>query len=85
MHHPKLFATLFLSLFPAFAVYAIGTGVSSVDSAGWGILAFLVSCILIYGLLALREGVRELRALRIAYERSLPPSESGRPYMFQSD
>jgi hypothetical protein len=72
MHHPKLFAALFLSLLPAFEVYWVAAGVTSVDPVHLGFLAFLVFAIIIYAILALREGAHELRALRTAYERNVP-------------
>ena len=69
MHHPKLFGALILSLLPAYEVYLIGAGITSVDPVHMGFLAFLVFAIVIYAALALREGARELRALRTACER----------------
>jgi hypothetical protein len=72
MHHPKLFAALILSLFPAFEVYTIAAGTISVEPVGLGFLSFLVFSLMFYGTLALREGVRELRALRLACDRSAP-------------
>ena len=72
MHHPKLFAALILSLFPAFEVYKIVDGMSSIEPVGLGFLSFLVFSMMFYGTFAPREGVRDLRALRNAYERSNP-------------
>ena len=66
MHHPKLFGALILSLLPAYNVYLIGTGIPSVDPVHLGFLAFFVFAIAIYAALTIREGARELRALRTA-------------------
>jgi hypothetical protein len=81
MHHPKLFAALFLSLLPAFEVYWVAAGVTSVDPGHLGFLAFLVFAIIIYAILALREGARELRALRTAYERNVPQPGGASPLL----
>jgi len=69
MHHPKLFAALLLSLSPAYEVYTITSSTGSIDPVGLGCLSFLVFSILIYATLALREGVRQLQALRALCEQ----------------
>jgi len=77
MRHPKLYAALILSLFPAIEVYTLAAGTASVDPVGLGVLSYLVFSIMIYGTLALREGVRQLHALRSFCERSVPGSPRG--------
>jgi len=82
LHHPKLFGALILSLLPAYNVYLIGAGIPSVDPVHLGFLAFFVFAIAIYAALTIREGARELRALRTACERIYPQPREAVPPLF---
>ena len=60
-----------LSIYPAVDAYMIAGGSGSDNSFRWAMLAFLFSIVLIAGILLIDEVIRELRALRITYERLL--------------